>query len=380
MSRFSKLIFAAAVAMTVASCADKARIEGTIQTAPSSEVIVKKLNINHFETLDTVKVDQAGKFTCKVDLKKGQPEFIYVFYKDTKVASLLLEAGDKVTVVSDTLGNSTVTGSEESLKLAQVEKEFAEVVVRLNDIAKELETETVPAKALELRKKMGQEYVDYYRSRVKYILNNSRSLTVVPVLFQNLGDNLPVFAQSTDAIHFVNTADSLAAVYPESRYVKALRKEAEKRFGYMELEHRLKNATEVGFFDVELPDINSQKKKLSDIDAKVIMLYFWSATDTDQKMFNLDVLKSLYEDYNHKGFEIYQVALDPDKAAWARVMKTQNLPWVNVCDFRGAASPYVGAYNLGALPATFLIKDGELVDGQAVDEKAFRRLLDKLLK
>ena len=151
MSRFSKLIFAAAVAMTVASCADKVRIEGTIQTAPSSEVIVKKLNINHFETLDTVKVDQAGKFSCKVDLKKGQPEFIYVFYKDTKVASLLLEAGDKVTVVSDTLGNSTVTGSEESLKLAQVEKEFAEVVVRLNDIAKELETETVPAKALELR-------------------------------------------------------------------------------------------------------------------------------------------------------------------------------------------------------------------------------------
>jgi peroxiredoxin len=379
MSRFSKIIIFAAAMVAAAACSSNARIEGELAGAPSSEVVVKLLNINHYEVLDTVKTDAAGKFSYKAEIAKGQPEFIYVFYKDTKVASLLLEAGDKVSVTADTLGTYEVAGSEESLKLAQIEKEYTEALARLTALSAQSMT-TKGAEYDEIRRQIGQEYINYYRSRVKYVMENSKSLTAVPVLFQNFGSDLPVFAQATDAIHFTNVSDSLEAVYPDSRYVKALRKEAEKRFGYMELEHRLKNATEVGFFDVELPDINSQKKKLSDIDAKVIMLYFWSATDTDQKMFNLDVLKSLYEDYNHKGFEIYQVALDPDKAAWARVMKTQNLPWVNVCDFRGAASPYVGAYNLGALPATFLIKDGELVDGQAVDEKAFRRLLDKLLK
>ena len=70
----------------------------------------------------------------------------------------------------------------------------------------------------------------------------------------------------------------------------------------------------------------------------------------------------------------------PGYPSWARVVKTQNLPWTNVCDFRGSASPYAGMYNIAALPATFLIKDGELVDGQAVDEKAFRKLIEKLLK
>ena len=89
---------------------------------------------------------------------------------------------------------------------------------------------------------------------------------------------------------------------------------------------------------------------------------------------------ALYEDYHSKGFEIYQAAIDPDKAGWAQVVKQQNLPWISVCDGLGADSPYVVTYNLQALPATYIIADGELVDGQVVDEKSLRKLLDKLLK
>ena len=214
----------------------------------------------------------------------------------------------------------------------------------------------------------------------KYILENSTSLTSVPVLYQNFGADLPVFAQTTDAIHFVNVSDSLATVYPESKYVKALKKEAERRYGYLELEARLMDAQEVGFPDIELPDINAQKIKLSEVDSKVIMVYFWSATDISQKMFNLDFLKTIYDDYHKKGLEIYQIALDPDKTTWAQVVKQQNLPWINVCDALGADSPYVAIYNIGAIPAAYIIADGELVDGDIVDEKSLRKLLDKLLK
>ena len=81
------MLFAAAMVMA-AACADNAKIEGQLSDAPSSEVIVKLLNVNHYEILDTVKTDASGKFAYKVEVKKGQPEFIYVFYKDTKVASL----------------------------------------------------------------------------------------------------------------------------------------------------------------------------------------------------------------------------------------------------------------------------------------------------
>lgn len=162
--------------------------------------------------------------------------------------------------------------------------------------------------------------------------------------------------------------------------MKSLKDEADRRFGYLELESRIKSAQEVGFVDVELPDVTGTKQKLSEVNSKVVMLYFWNSADASQKMFNLDFLKSLYDDYHAKGFQIYQASLDVDKARWARVVKEQQLPWINVCDARGASSPYIGLYNLPVLPAVFIIKDGELVDGQAVDEKSMRKLIGSLLK
>ncbi len=379
MSKFSKSILLIAAAALMAACTPGAKVNGTLESAPSEEVVVKLLNVNRYEVLDTVVTDAAGKFSYKVAVEKGKPEFVYLFHKDTKIASLLLEKGDKVDVKADTLGNYTVTGSEESAKLAQVEKDYAEALARLDGIAAQLQS-AQGEDAAALRNAIGKEYVAYYRNCVRYVIQNSKSLTSVPVLYQNFGAELPVFGQSTDAIHFMSTADSLATVYPDSKYVKALRKEAERRFGYLELETRLKDAQEIGFPEVELPDINAKKVKLSDVDAKVVMLFFWNPMDAGQKMFNLDFLKGLYEDYHKKGFEIYQAAITPDKSGWAQVVKQQNLPWINVCDGLGANSQYVTTYNLAALPAVYIIADGGLVDGGATDEKALRKLLGKLLK
>lgn len=91
---------------------------------------------------------------------------------------------------------------------------------------------------------------------------------------------------------------------------------------------------------------------------------------------------------DHSG--TYQVSLDVDKVQWATTVMGQNLPWTNVCDIRGAAPEYVTLYNLLyqtedgnigiAVPAAFVINDGELVDGEIVDEASFRKLLEKLLK
>lgn len=378
MSRFSNVIRCAAAALLAAACTPTAKVEMTLDSAPSSEVVVKLLNINQYEVLDTLKTDASGKFSYKVNVEEGQPEFVYVYYKDKRVASLLLEAGDKVNVSADTLGNYTVQGSEESSRLALVQQEYSAAQKRLQALAVQMETASDEQMA-SLRQALAKEYIAYYRQCVKYILENSRSLTAVPVLYQNFGPELPVFSQSTDAIHFVNVADSLALAYPQSKYVRALRKEAERRYGYMELEAKLRTVSPVGFPDIVLPDINAQQVRLSEVDSKVIMLFFWDPSNANQKMFNLDILESLHNDYHKKGFEIYQVALTTDKAAWAQIVKKQNLPWINVCDRLGAASQYVTTYNIPVLPATYIIADGELVDGEIVDEKSVRRLLDKLL-
>lgn len=385
MSRASKIISLAAVAFALISCggsdkgvADKAAIDGTLMASPSSEVVIGMLDVNRMVILDTLMTDEAGKFSYELEVSKGDPEFVYVYREGSKVASLLLDAGDAVSFTVDADGVISVEGSEESEKLMQVEKEQAEMNAMFAELSAEYESAS-KARADEIVEMMAKEYREYNRNSVKYVMENSHSLTVVPVLYRKLGE-LPLFTMTTDAVLFSSIADSLAVTYPDSRYAKALKNDAEARFAELELETRMKDAEVVGYLDVELPGLDGKIKKLSDIDSKVVLLYFWTSTNAGQNIFNTEFLKKIYNDYHNKGFDIYQVSLDTDKVMWATTVMSQDLPWTNVCDIRGAASPYVTLYNLQVIPSAFVISGGELVDGSIVDEKSFRKLLDEHLR
>lgn len=369
------------IAAVLVSCAGKASVKCTVKDAPESDIVVKLLNINQYEILDTVRTDASGRFSYKVDVAKAQPEFIYLFYDDTKIASLLLKRGDTVTVEADTLGTFTVSGSEESEKLRQVEQDLADFSGKFLALSQRLEA-AVPGseEAASLQRELAKVYVDYYRGRLKYVMSNPYSMTTIPVLFQTVGVNFPVFGQQTDAIHFDNVCDSLETLYPESRYVMALRQEADRRYRMLELSAKLQSAEEVDYLDIDMPDVNGVKRKLSDVDARVILLHFWAPDQAAQKMFNNDVLKPVYADFAGKGLEIYQVAISTDKAGWARVVKEQGLGWINVCDGLGTASPAVPAYNLTSLPASFILADGELQEDRITDAASLRRVLGRLLK
>ena len=352
--RSCKLFAAAALVLLTAACAKNTAIVGNLHEGAEKEVIVKLLDVNRFQVLDTVKTDAKGEFQYKLNIAKGKPEFIYLFYGDRQIASMLLSKGDKVKVNTDTLGVYSVEGSDESLKLQQVEKDYAAFMKEMQRILD---------KDYDVDAALSRCYINYYRDRVKYVVSNSHSLTVVPVLFQQVNPSFQVFSQSTDGILMNSICDSLKTVYPESRYVKALEKEAARRIALMDVENRVRNANEVGYVDISLPGIDGKSVKLSESLGKVTMVYFWAST-AEQKMFNLDGVLPLYQEFHKKGFEVYAVSLDSDKSAWAAAVRNQNLPWINVCDTRGAQSPYVSSYGVGSLPMVWFIVDGE-IDTQA---------------
>ena len=376
------LIAAATAALTfMTSCGNKAVVDGVLSDTSGAEVVVRLLDVNKYQTLDTVKTDSQGRFTYKFKVAKNQPEFIYLFYKDKRIASLLLQAGDRVKVVADTLGTYTVSGSEECDKLVTVEKDQNDFINRFTALqARYYDLNPSSAEAAAVRSDLARQFVSYYRTRVRYVMENAGSLTTVPVLYETLPDGTPIFSQSTDAIHFRNACDTLAKIYPDSRYVKALEKEAERRFKVLAFDTQIKNAGETSFIDITLPDVKGEKVSLSDVKGKVVMVYFWAAGLAEQKMFNLDVIKPVYSDFHDKGFDIYAVSLDNDKALWASVVKNQALPWVNVCDGLGTASQVVNTYNVRSIPSLFFLVNGELVSGTGVkDEASLRAFLKKNL-
>ena len=366
MKNFSLISLAAAAVVIAGSCSSGATVRGTLSDAPDSRLVAKLLDVNTYAVIDTVKTGKDGSFKFEVPVAEGDPEFVYLFYKDTRIASMLLEKGEKAVIEADTLGHYTVTGSEGSEKLQFVEARFAGF---LSEVSR-----------MEDNSEFVRRYVAYYRESVKYVMQNPYSLTVIPVLYENIGGNAPIFSQSTDALHFRNACDSLKTVYPDSRYVAALEKETVRRENILKFENELRNATSSGFPDLVLPDINGKPSRLSDIKSKAILLHFWDSADAGQNMFAKEILLPIYEDYHKKGLEIYSVCLDTDKVRWASVVNSQKLPWINVNDGLGAASPSVSLYNLSTLPSTVLIADGNLDTSGIQGEAGLRKELSRLLK
>ena len=375
MKNYKILLIGLAI-LSLAACSRTASVKGKLADAPGRDIVVKVLDVNVQKTIDTLRTGSDGSFKGKFDIKEGDPRFVYLYYNGTKVASMLLSAGDRVSVQADTLGNYSVSGSEECEKLAQVEKDQAEFLAGMTKILEEA-GDDIPVS--ELNRAVSKKFIEYYRTATSFIIANPKSLTVIPVLYSKVNDNLPVFNRIQDAIYFQSAADSLKTVYPESAYVKALEREASRRQNILALDTRMQGATPLSYPDLEMPDIRGEKVKLSEVEGKVVMVMFWSAADAAQKMFNIDSITPIYKEYHKKGFEVYAINIDADKPLWASTVRNQGLEWINVCDGLGAASPALLKYNVSTLPTFYLILNGELWSDPVEGVEGLRNFLRKNL-
>ena len=187
---------------------------------------------------------------------------------------------------------------------------------------------------------------------------------------------MEVFSARGDTTFFKKLHDSLQTVYPKSDYLAALLDEIDRRQRADVKHDMVENISLVGFPDLELPDINAERIKLSSLQGNVVLVYFWASDNVAQRTHNNE-LRRLYDQFSPKGFDIYQVAVDVDKPAWARQVRAQNMPWINVCDGFGANSPAVRLYNVSQLPASFLIdKNGVLVATNLFGKELERKIAE----
>ena len=375
----SRLVMLTMAAAAVISCnSNEATIRLTLADAPATDVVVKAQNVNQYQILDTLTTDENGKLSYKVEVPEGDPEFFYIYHRNNRVASLLLEAGDKVSIEADTLGNYQVTGSEVSSELAGILAEQKKVDAEFGEIINRLDENNIK----ELRKEFNTKYIQYYRDRLKFAMDHSKSLLVIPVLYQKIQTEVPVFGNINDGLIFRSISDSLKTAWPESRYAKSLARDAEQRINQMEMSRRIAEAETIGFPDLNLQDKKLQYVRLSEVKAKCILLHFWNPADAAQKMFNQSVLAPLYKEYHDKGLEIYQVAVTSDRTGWGMTLDDQKLPWINVCDVQVGGNSSIALYNLQNLPTSFFISNGTLSDEtpESADLKSVRKLVEKLLK
>jgi peroxiredoxin len=125
--------------------------------------------------------------------------------------------------------------------------------------------------------------------------------------------------------------------------------------------------------EINLPTPNGDTVKLSSLRGKYVLIDFWAKWCGPCRRENPNVVRA-YHKFKSKGFEVYSVSLDRNKADWVQAIKEDGLDWTHVSDLKYFDCVAAREYNVNAIPFSILLdKDGKILAknlrGPALDQK-----------
>jgi peroxiredoxin len=145
------------------------------------------------------------------------------------------------------------------------------------------------------------------------------------------------------------------------------------------LEKMQKVAVGQKFVDFELPDVDGNPVKLSDLAGKgVLLIDFWASWCGPCRKANPGVVE-IYNEYHDKGFDILGVSLDRTKEDWLQGISEDGLVWNQVSDIKFWQCEAAQLYAVSSIPHTVLLdKDGTIV-ARPQNEEELRAKVQELL-
>lgn len=363
------------------SCGRKSNnthINGTFSGQIEQNIYLEQITISDILLIDSAKTNNKGNFKFKFHINEKHPVFYNLRINEHNVP-LLLSAGEKLNINS--LGNISrnymVSGSEGTESI----KEYNNKVVRLKEAIDTLNAIYYMGPRLDIIENLSRLLIEYKQDIIKYVVVNSNSLASIYALYQHFpttGDR--IFDKNSDILYYKMVYDSLCLLYPDSPHVISLKKDIDNMEYSRQADNMLAaaRAETTAFPEIDLPDINDKKVKLSSLYGKVILLDFWMSASPDSKLNNAD-LKEIYQEFVDYGFEVYQVSLDDSKAQWINTVFEQNLTWISVRDMNGRSSMSARLYNVARVPANYLIdKEGNIVGKNLFGEELYSKIQEIL--
>ena len=308
------------------------------------------------ERLGAVCLADNGAFSFELNIPEDESPRFYrlVASNDVRPVTLVVSPGDEITIESagDMFLNYEVEGSEESQLIKQFNQEYFTACDRLALIAERLNLRS--AYTEQEAYNAAKEAVT---AQLRFVGTNQGRLAALYALRHKVAEQyIPQLEGfGITIVHYRAVLEALRKSYPESPYIAILEQYIAEEEMLVDLANRVELASHP---EIELEDIYKHKHKLSDLDGKVVLLYFWISQSALCNTINAD-LKSLYERYHDKGFEVYHVSADSDIAVWIEAVRQQEHPWISV--YGGATPSVFTLFNVEQLPKAYIIeRDGDI--------------------
>lgn len=343
-------------------------LQGTLEKPAGEYVKLWRVDVNVSKLLDSAKVKSNGSFSMKFDA--SGPEFYQLGYSQSDFITLIGFPGEKITLSfseSQMQKSYTVQGSEESQMIREIEMKLADTKRKLDSLRVIYDAEFEDPSLISETGKTEQAIYDVVMDQRKYslgfILDNLNSLASIKAIYQKLNEESYVLFDQRDLQIMKLLTDTLTVKYPDSKQVKAMAEDFNKElsnFQFNQLQ-TLTESIEPTTLNPDLKSIQGPRVALSSLKGKYVLLTFWSADSRESITSNMQ-LKNLYSQYRRKGFEIYQINLDPEEQKWRDAVKFDELPWISVREDDPLNPRFATLYNVQSLPTNYLYSpEGEII-------------------